>query len=99
LVVLANVFNTTLAIHERFDLKGSSYKRTLGRLRGTPGLVCLLISALYTLGCLRGSARLVWGNARGAPYHCHASCSVIVSEACGTSITPGCGLGGLGSGV
>ena len=39
LVVLANVFNTTLAIHERFDLKGSWYKRTLGRLRGTPGLV------------------------------------------------------------
>jgi len=39
LVVLANVFNTTLAIHERFDLKGSLYKRTLGRRRGTPGLV------------------------------------------------------------
>ena len=39
LVVLANVFNTTLPIHERFDLKGSSFKRTLGRRRGTPGLV------------------------------------------------------------
>jgi hypothetical protein len=49
LVVLANVFNTTLAIHERFDLKGSSYKRTLGRLRGTPGLVCLLLSLLISL--------------------------------------------------
>ena len=64
MVVLANVFNTTLAIHERFDLKGSSYKRTLGRLRGTPGLVCLLLSALYTLGCLGGSARLVRGNTK-----------------------------------
>jgi hypothetical protein len=39
LVVLANVFNTTLDIHERFDLKGSRYKRTLGKRRGTPGLV------------------------------------------------------------
>ena len=39
LVVLSNVFNTHLSIHERFDLKGSLYKRTLGKRRGTPGLV------------------------------------------------------------
>ncbi|EKX51326.1 hypothetical protein GUITHDRAFT_66274, partial [Guillardia theta CCMP2712] len=29
LVVLANVFNTSLPIHERFDLKGSTFKRTV----------------------------------------------------------------------
>eukprot|EP00283_Hemiselmis_rufescens_P002837 CAMPEP_0173422004 /NCGR_PEP_ID=MMETSP1357-20121228/2879_1 /TAXON_ID=77926 /ORGANISM="Hemiselmis rufescens, Strain PCC563" /LENGTH=866 /DNA_ID=CAMNT_0014384977 /DNA_START=148 /DNA_END=2748 /DNA_ORIENTATION=- len=40
LIVVANVFNSSLPIHERFDLKGSTYKRTIGRdRRGTSGIV------------------------------------------------------------
>lgn len=29
-VIMRNVFNTTLEIHQRFDLKGSTHKRTVG---------------------------------------------------------------------
>ena len=37
---MANVFNTSLSVDERFDLKGSTHGRTVGAdLRGTPGLV------------------------------------------------------------
>ena len=40
LVIMANVFNTSLSVDERFDLKGSTHGRTVGAdLRGTPGLV------------------------------------------------------------
>lgn len=40
LIVVANVFNSSLPIHERFDLKGSTYKRTVGLdRRGTAGVV------------------------------------------------------------
>ena len=40
LVVMQNVFRTPLVIHERFDLKGSTYNRTVGaEARGTKGLV------------------------------------------------------------
>ena len=38
--VMGNVFHTHLPIHERFDLKGSSFQRTVGvAQRGQPGLV------------------------------------------------------------
>lgn len=30
-VIMRNVFNTTLEIHQRFDLKGSTHKRTIGK--------------------------------------------------------------------
>ena len=40
LVVVANVFNSSLPIHQRFDIKGSTYKRTVGRdLQGARGVV------------------------------------------------------------
>ena len=40
LVVMETVFRTPCVIHERFDLKGSTYKRTVGpELRGKRGLV------------------------------------------------------------
>eukprot|EP01052_Picozoa_sp_SAG31_P006778 SAG31_NODE_315_length_17848_cov_18.145811_8_plen_863_part_00 len=40
MVVMANVFWTQLPIDERFDLKGSSFKRTVGeKKRGAAGLV------------------------------------------------------------
>ena len=85
--MLANVFNTTLAIHERFDLKGSSYKRTLGRLRGTPGLVCLYTWCLVLQAWFVSSCFYILLGASVVP---RASCGVtaMTHEARRTTVTP-----------
>jgi hypothetical protein len=53
LTVMANVFHTTLDIHKRFDLKGSTLGRSVGATkRGKPGVVHKDLGKAILLLCL-----------------------------------------------